>query len=205
MRGLIVSVLLTAIPILAADEATVIRALAGDTIEVQTAQAFQVVHFLGVEATGEAAKKFTQSRLEGKGVRLETDSEGADIDSLGRMLRYVYVGDTLFNSTLLQQGYARVSTEFPCSKIEEFRKLERIARDKDLGIWGQVKRAKEEEARRKAAEETERKQKAEEQAKVRAACQQAYNKTADKKVADLTVREEQQVRACQALGLYPPR
>lgn len=197
-----VCLLLSAVPALAAD--AVIRALAGDTIEVQSAQAFQVVHLLGVEAVGEAAKKFTQSRLEAKAVRLENDPNGPDTDSLGRMLRYLYIGDELFNATLLQQGHARVSTEFPCSKTEEFRKLERIARDKDLGIWGQAKRAKEEEARRKAAEEIDRKQKAEEQGKVRAACRQVYDKTADKKVGDLTVREEQQVRACQALGLYPP-
>jgi hypothetical protein len=44
-----------------------------------------------------------------------------------------------------------------------------------------------------------------ERARVRAACSLIYNNTADKKVGDLTVREDQQVRACQLLGLYPPR
>jgi len=44
----------------------------------------------------------------------------------------------------------------------------------------------------------------EERARVRAACAAIYRSTADKKVGDLTVKEEQQVRACQALGLYPP-
>jgi hypothetical protein len=46
---------------------------------------------------------------------------------------------------------------------------------------------------------------AEERAKVRAACAGIYQSTIDKKVRDLTVREEQQVRTCQALGLYPPQ
>lgn len=45
---------------------------------------------------------------------------------------------------------------------------------------------------------------AEEKRKTRAACGVIYQNTIDKKVKDLTVREEQQVRACQALGLYPP-
>ena len=45
---------------------------------------------------------------------------------------------------------------------------------------------------------------AEERRKLRAACTVIFQSTADKKVKDLTVREEQQVRACQALGLYPP-
>jgi hypothetical protein len=46
---------------------------------------------------------------------------------------------------------------------------------------------------------------AEERHKSRAACAVIYQNTIDKKVKDLTVREEQQVRACQTLDLYPPR
>jgi hypothetical protein len=46
---------------------------------------------------------------------------------------------------------------------------------------------------------------AEERRRVRAACTGIFQNTVDKKVKDLTVGEEQQVRACQALGLYPPR
>jgi hypothetical protein len=46
---------------------------------------------------------------------------------------------------------------------------------------------------------------AEERRQIRVACGALYQKTADKKIGDPTVREEQQVRACQALGLYPPQ
>jgi hypothetical protein len=46
---------------------------------------------------------------------------------------------------------------------------------------------------------------AEERRKIRLACSTIYQSTADKKLKDLTVKEEQQVRACQALGLYPPQ
>lgn len=46
---------------------------------------------------------------------------------------------------------------------------------------------------------------ARERERLRAVCFEVYRMTADKKVGDLTVREEQQVRACQALGLYPPK
>jgi len=53
------------------------------------------------------------------------------------------------------------------------------------------------------------KRKAEEEAKAaeerRKACGVIYQNTADKKIRDLTVKEEQGVRTCQALGLYPPR
>jgi hypothetical protein len=37
------------------------------------------------------------------------------------------------------------------------------------------------------------------------ACASVYQATIDKKVKDLTVREEQQVQACQVLNLYPPK
>src|SRR5205823_3683214 len=57
-------------------------------------------------------------------------------------------------------------------------------------------------ARIKAARATKE---AQERAKLRAACRTIYKNTSDKKVADLLVKEEQQVRACQMLGLYPPR
>jgi hypothetical protein len=46
---------------------------------------------------------------------------------------------------------------------------------------------------------------AEERRKIRAACAAIYKSTADMKIKDLTVKEEQQVRACQALGLYRPQ
>jgi len=57
-------------------------------------------------------------------------------------------------------------------------------------------------AKEKAEEEAKA---TEERRKVRAACAVIYQNTADKKLKDLTVKEEQQGRACQALGLYPPQ
>jgi hypothetical protein len=69
------------------------------------------------------------------------------------------------------------------------------------------------ERKRKQAEEDARyaKLKAQEEAKaaaerrrLQAICRIVYRNTIDRKVTDLTVREEGQVRACRALGLYPP-
>jgi hypothetical protein len=53
----------------------------------------------------------------------------------------------------------------------------------------------------------EAKQESEDAAKhkrIVAGCRALYNRTANKKIADLTVKEEQAVRACQQLNLYPP-
>ena len=49
------------------------------------------------------------------------------------------------------------------------------------------------------------KAKAAERERTRAICASLYSATANKKLSDLTVKEDQQVRACQFLGLYPPR
>jgi hypothetical protein len=64
-----------------------------------------------------------------------------------------------------------------------------------------------EERRKKEAAEASAAAKAEdaERRKLRATCAAVYQNTADKRMGDLTVKEDQQVKACQALGLYPPR
>lgn len=69
-----------------------------------------------------------------------------------------------------------------------------------------TQRARMEELRAKEAESRKLKEKAEaeEAAKVVAGCRLIYSRTANKRIVDLTVKESQQVQACQTLGLYPP-
>ena len=77
-------------------------------------------------------------------------------------------------------------------------RIKRLAAEqkkKDAELNAHIAKARAEEEARNAKERR----------KVRAACTIIYQDTADKKLKDLTVREEQQVRACQALGLYPPQ
>jgi hypothetical protein len=111
------------------------------------------------------------------------------------------------------------AAEFERARIatEEQAEQDRIAADeqakKDAAEAARRKRLAAERRRKQAEEELRyAKAKAEQDAKevaerrkLRAACSVLYQNTADKKIADLTVREEQQVRACQALGLYPPQ
>jgi len=81
-----------------------------------------------------------------------------------------------------------------------------LSAQKRLAAKRKKKQAEGEALEAKAKAERDAKA-AEERRQVRAACGAVYQSTADinKKVGDLTVREEQQVRACQALDLYPPR
>lgn len=78
------------------------------------------------------------------------------------------------------------------------------ARQKRLAAERKKREAEAEAAyqRARTAEETKA---AEERRRIRAVCALIHQSTANKNIADLIVKEEQQVRACQTLGLYPPR
>jgi hypothetical protein len=93
---------------------------------------------------------------------------------------------------LAQNGTTRIlGTKEAKKEAAEAAQRKRLVAERDARV---AKYRAEEEA--KAAEERK---------KIRTACSVIYQKTADTKLKDLTVKEEQQVRACQSLGLYPPQ
>lgn len=128
----------------------VIRAVDGDTILVDIDGEEVRVRLIGVDtpesvstdeekntAEGKEASEYTAGQLAGKHIYLEYD-EGLT-DTYGRTLAYVYLedGKTMFNKTLLEQGYARVMTVEPNTKYtEEFEILEAAAEKAGAGFWG---------------------------------------------------------------------
>ena len=90
----------------------------------------------GTEPNGEQASTFTTQRLEGRKVTLEFDVER--IDPYGRVLAYVWLPDgTMFNETLLREGYAQVATFPPnVTYVERFLAAQRQARAEGAGLWG---------------------------------------------------------------------
>ena len=92
-----------------------------------------------VEYFGKEASAFTKRTCEGKTVRLESDPQNANRDKYGRLLRYVYLEDgQLLNAEIIRQGYGFAYTRFPFSKMEEFRELEREARNANRGLWAET-------------------------------------------------------------------
>ena len=86
---------------------------------------------------GKEASNFTKSQLEGKEVKLEKDV--SETDRYGRLLRYIWVGDSLFNETLVKEGYAQSSTFPPDVKYQErFVTAQAEARNDKKGLWGAV-------------------------------------------------------------------
>lgn len=128
----------------------VIRVVDGDTIIVDVDGEEVRVRLIGVDTPesvstdesqntteGKEASEYTTEQLTGKPVYLEYD-EGLT-DTYERTLAYVYLedGKTMFNKTLLEQGYARVMTVEPNTKYEEeFEALEAAAEEAGAGFWG---------------------------------------------------------------------
>jgi len=94
-----------------------------------------------VEHFGREAAAFTKRLAEGKPVKLEYDQANAHLqhkDRYDRTLAYVFLDDgTLLNSEIIRQGYGFAYTQSPFSRMEEFRRLEREAREQKRGLWGE--------------------------------------------------------------------
>lgn len=125
----------------------VTRVVDGDTAEMLLDGREVDVRFIGIDAPesvapdqpvecfGRRASAYTHSRLEGRKVRLEFDVER--LDRFGRTLGYVWVGDELFNETLVAEGYAVVTTFPPNVRyVDRFVEAQRSAREADRGLWG---------------------------------------------------------------------
>lgn len=114
------------------DTAQVTRIIDGDTIDVRIDGVGYRVRYIGVntperdEACYNDASNANAALVQGKTVTLVKDV--SDTDQFGRLLRYVYVGNTLVNEQLVRDGWAE-SVEYPpdTARAPDFRRLEREA------------------------------------------------------------------------------
>ncbi len=124
----------------------VTRVVDGDTAHVELDGRDVTIRFIGIdtpesvapgqplECFGPEAAGYTTDRLEGGRVRLEFDVERED--RFGRTLAYVWIGNELFNETLVRRGYALVTTFPPNVRyVERFAAAQRDARERDRGLW----------------------------------------------------------------------
>lgn len=117
----------------------VTRVIDGDTIVIETGEK---VRYLGVdtpelnESWGVEARKFNSDLVLEKEVRLELDKE--KLDKYGRILAYIWVGETLVNEKLIEEGYSPFHTELKEAKLkyrERFKAAEKVAEKNQRGIW----------------------------------------------------------------------
>ena len=140
-------------------EGTVVRVEDGDTVTVRLANGTERVRLTGIDAPesaesekldrdaarsrqskativalGRRASAYTRRRLQGRRVGLELDVERRD--RYGRLLAYVWLGDTMFNAEMVRDGYADTFTVPPNVRWAElFRGLAAEARTARRGLW----------------------------------------------------------------------
>ncbi len=122
------------------DTARVTQVIDGDTITIEGGYR---VRYIGIdtpeihpnlEAFGLEAWQANRKLVEGKKVRLERDV--SETDKYGRLLRYVWVDDTLVNADLVRQGLARAKAYPPDTKHQDYlEQMEAEARAAGRGMW----------------------------------------------------------------------
>jgi len=145
-------VLLVLAPALAAAgpstlEGVVVHIVDGDTIHVRVGDRVEKVRYIGVntpevhhprkgeEPGGREAAAVNRALVAGERVRLELDVQTRD--RYGRLLAYVWRGETMVNAELVRRGYAQVMTVPPNVRHALlFVSLQREARSAGRGLWG---------------------------------------------------------------------
>jgi micrococcal nuclease len=146
LLALVLALVLGSVTSATALEGRVVRVVDGDTIHVKVGERLEKVRYIGVntpevhhprkgeEPGGREALALNRSLVNGRTVRLETDTRTRD--RYGRVLAYVWVGDVMVNAELVRRGYAQVMTVPPNVRYQaRFLKLQREARDAGRGLW----------------------------------------------------------------------
>lgn len=94
-----------------------------------------------VECFALEAKKEMERLVGGKEVKLESDTTQGEVDKYGRLLRYVYLEDgTMVNMAIISGGFGFEYTyRLPYKYREEFVGVQKNARDRKVGLWGEGK------------------------------------------------------------------
>jgi micrococcal nuclease len=127
--------------------AHVVRAVDGDTLEVQIEGRREDVRLIGidtpetvdpeapVECFGPRASSFAHHLLDGRDIRLDLGVERRD--AYGRLLAYVRLRGRLVNAAILRRGLARTLTIPPNDRYaERFERLALRAARSGRGLWG---------------------------------------------------------------------
>lgn len=121
----------------------VTRVVDGDTVDIERIGRIRLIGVdtpetvdprRPVQRFGREASDFLKTMLNGRRVRLEYDQQRKD--AYRRTLAYLFLPDgTLVNAEIIRQGYGFALTRFPFKRMDEFRRLEREAREAGRGLW----------------------------------------------------------------------
>ncbi|MFN8379149.1 MAG: thermonuclease family protein [Anaerolineae bacterium] len=120
------------------ETARVVRVIDGDTIDVELNGEQVRVRYIGINTPESDQPCYAEAReanddlVYGKTVTLVRDT--SETDQYGRLLRYIYAGDTFVNEQLVRDGWAEVVVYRPDDAYADaFRALEQQAAQAHLG------------------------------------------------------------------------
>ncbi len=126
----------------------VTKVVDGDTIVVKIGDTEEHIRLIGVntpetvdprkkvQCFGAEASAWLKNVLASTSVTLVADPTQEDRDRYGRLLRYVYLDDTLINGEIIQAGYGYEYTyQKPYQMQKEFKDSENYARLGGIGLW----------------------------------------------------------------------
>ncbi|MEK7288009.1 MAG: thermonuclease family protein [Elusimicrobiota bacterium] len=132
----------------AKEKTKVTRVVDGDTLVIADGRK---VRLIGVDTPelhhpkkpvqyfAKEAKNFVQDLVQDQAVTLEFEIGNAYLkhkDKYGRLLAYVILPNgEMLNAKIIREGYGFAYTRFPFKFMEEFRALEREARESRRGLW----------------------------------------------------------------------
>ena len=118
----------------------VTRIIDGDTLELATGEKVRLIGIDAPEKKGEecfaleSQLKLSELTL-GQEVILEKDR--SDTDRYGRLLRYIWVGETMINLELVKEGYAVAKAYPPDTRHQPlFQQAQHHAQTNHAGLWG---------------------------------------------------------------------
>ena len=127
-------------------KAKVVRVIDGDSIEVLMNGKQQQIRMLlidtpetkhpqkPVEPFGPEASQFATETLKNKTVGIQVGKERTD--KYGRVLAYVWVGNTTYQEMVLKKGLASTAYLYnDLTMLDQFHKAQDIARKKKIGVW----------------------------------------------------------------------
>lgn len=118
----------------------VTRVIDGDTIVLATGEKVRYIGIDAPEVRGnecgqQAATQRNQELVLNQYVTLVQDVNNQD--RYGRLLRYVYVGDTFINQQLVAEGFALAASYPPDIKYQQlFQTAQKEAQAHNRGLWG---------------------------------------------------------------------
>ena len=128
------------IPSAAAQKATVLEIVDGATVKVLMDDKVYVVRYLGLNPLDPLSPFYMASTAKNSELvyakQVQLIADATDKDASGRLLRYVFQGDTFINLELLNQGLAGLGVpppDYACAAL--FAQAEKTAQQNKAGQW----------------------------------------------------------------------